>query len=234
MKHLLNGLLVTATLVVPARAGASVILVTEHNTQVTAGYELINDAQNLYRFTITTVYDPTGPGVGLDGYPSGWVTIDAVAFQLSSLPAFDSGPTIDTVPPDGGTWSLSEKGLSANGCSGGGNFFCFGTGASGSGTTRGASLTDTWAFTLNFPDAMANLSSSFSFDLKMRFLDANHEKVGTLISSDFPITWDCLDCDEQLTSAPEPASLALMGTGLTAIAMRMRRRRAAKTATASK
>ena len=34
--------------------------------------------------------------------------------------------------------------------------------------------------------------------------------------------------DEELNPAPEPASIALMGTGLTAIALRLRRRRAAK------
>jgi hypothetical protein len=41
------------------------------------------------------------------------------------------------------------------------------------------------------------------------------------------VGFSCPDCPEELVT-PEPASIALMGTGLTAIAVRLRRRRAAK------
>ena len=136
-----------------------------------------------------------------------------------------------SAPSTGGTWTLKDGGLNANaGCNGNGNFMCVGTNGTGPGVNHGLPLNVMmWTFTVDFADNVANLLEAGGH-LKIRALDANGRKVETLISEDLP--WDLLEecdlCEQQQFDAPEPASMALMGTGLTAIAIRLRRRRAAK------
>ena len=213
----------------PTTAQAAAIYVIDHNTTFSQTFELLNDATNSYRFIITATFDPSGPITTPNGAPSGFQTIDAVAFQINDTPDFTI--SLFSAPSTGGTWTLKDGGLNANaGCNGNGNFMCVGTNGTGPGVNHGLPLNVMmWTFTVDFADNVANLLEAGGH-LKIRALDANGRKVETLISEDLP--WDLLEecdlCEQQQFDAPEPASMALMGTGLTAIAIRLRRRRAAK------
>jgi len=229
MTRFFRMVLLFAGVLLPTTAQAAAIYVIDHNTTFSQTFELLNDATNSYRFIITATFDPSGPITTPNGAPSGFQTIDAVAFQINDTPDFTI--SLFSAPSTGGTWTLKDGGLNANaGCNGNGNFMCVGTNGTGPGVNHGLPLNVMmWTFTVDFADNVANLLEAGGH-LKIRALDANGRKVETLISEDLP--WDLLEecdlCEQQQFDAPEPASMALMGTGLTAIAIRLRRRRAAK------
>ena len=229
MTRFFRMVLLFAGVLLPTTAQAAAIYVIDHNTTFSQTFELLNDATNSYRFIITATFDPSGPIATPNGAPSGFQTIDAVAFQINDTPDFTI--SLFSAPSTGGTWTLKDGGLNANaGCNGNGNFMCVGTNGTGPGVNHGLPLNVMmWTFTVDFADNVANLLEAGGH-LKIRALDANGRKVETLISEDLP--WDLLEecdlCEQQQFDAPEPASMALMGTGLTAIAIRLRRRRAAK------
>ena len=229
MTRFFRMVLLFAGVLLPTTAQAAAIYVIDHNTTFSQTFELLNDATNSYRFILTATFDPSGPITTPNGAPSGFQTIDAVAFQINDTPDFTI--SLFSAPSTGGTWTLKDGGLNANaGCNGNGNFMCVGTNGTGPGVNHGLPLNVMmWTFTVDFADNVANLLEAGGH-LKIRALDANGRKVETLISEDLP--WDLLEecdlCEQQQFDAPEPASMALMGTGLTAIAIRLRRRRVAK------
>jgi len=229
MTRFFKMVLLFAGITMPATAQAAAIYIADHNTTFNQTFEMINDSTNTYRFVITATFDPSGPITAPNGAPSGFETIDAVAFQINDTPDFTI--SLFSAPSTGGTWTLKDGGLNANaGCNGNGDFYCVGTNGTGPGVNHGLPLNVmTWAFTVDFADNLPNLLEAGGH-LKIRALDANGRKVEALISEDLPWEFleECTACEQQEFDAPEPASMALMGTGLTAIAVRLRRRRAAK------
>ena len=215
----------------PTTSHAAAIYTADHNTTFSQTFELVNDLTNTYKFVITATFDPGGPITGPNGAPSGYETIDAVAFQISDTPNFTI--SLFSAPSTGGTWTLKDGGLNANaGCNGHGNFLCVGTNGTGPGVNHGLPLNVMiWVFTVDFANNVPNILEAGGH-LKIRALDGNGKKVETLISEDLPWEFleECTTCEEQLVT-PEPASMALLGTGLSVIAFRMRRRRAMKAAT---
>jgi len=221
MTKLLAGVVFTGfILVVPSVAHATSILPNcntcgAHNTAWDLTYALVNDAQNIYEFTVKATY----------GSPIDFAFVNSIAFKFDSFPQatdYDTNPTLNSAPAED-SWSVVFGGISnssgSGDCSGTGNgFWCAQSLAKGA-APGGAGSTDTWVFTLNLNNALPNLGATTTGSFKAGFTDANGNKVGSLLSED-NVTFG-----PPPPSVPEPASLVLFGTGLAAIAAAVRHRR---------
>jgi hypothetical protein len=215
-----------ATLLVPATSQASTIPFDcdkcgNHNTAFDITYTVINPALNTYALTVTATYQPDGAGA-MD-----YVYINAISMKFEGL-TFQNGTPSLISGPDGGPWTVIAGGLDASGCTGtGGGFFCANSAGDGA-AHSGAGDTDTWVFLL---DLTAPLGATQTVHFKGHFVDANGNKVGDLISDNFTATPPG-EVDPNCTTActptavPEPASLLLMGAGLSLVAARLRRKSA--------
>ena len=216
--------LVLATLLVPATSHASTIPYDcakcgSHNTSFDVTYSLISAAENTYEMTITADYQPDGAGT-VD-----YTYINALAILVYDVTYQNGTPSVQS-GPDGDSWSILTGGLNASGCSGAGaGFFCINSGGTGAVHT-GAGDSDTWVILL---DLAAPLGDTQKIHFKGHFVNASGQKVGDLISDDFfanaaggPGCGDgpCVP----VAAVPEPASLMLMGAGLSLIALRLRKR----------
>jgi hypothetical protein len=220
MKKLLAGVVFTGLALVPSVANATSILPNcgtcgNHNTAWDLTYTLVNDAENIYQFTVTATYGST-----VD-----FVYVNSIAFKFDSFPQnsnYDSTPTLNGAPPED-SWSVVTGGISNSSgtgdCDGTGNgFWC--AKSLGNGATHGAGgTTDTWVFTLNLNNALANLGTTTTGTFKAGFGDINGNKFGSLLSEE-GVTFG-----PPPPSVPEPASLLLFGTGLAAVATAFRRHR---------
>ena len=215
-----------ATLLVPATSQASTIPYDcvkcgSHNTAFNITYTVVDDAAHTYDLTITALYQPAGAGA-MD-----YTYINAVSMWIYGVTYENGSPSVIS-GPDGGTWTVEPGGLAANGCNGGGNtFFCVNSiGGPGAGHS-GAGDTDTWVIRL---DLAAALGDSQLVHFKGHFTDENGNKVGDLISDNFTATppggFDpsCTSLVCSPTAVPEPATLLLMGAGLSLVAVRLRKR----------
>ena len=88
MTRFFKMVLLFAGITMPATAQAAAIYIADHNTTFNQTFEMINDSTNTYRFVITATFDPSGPITAPNGAPSGFETIDAVAFQINDTPDF--------------------------------------------------------------------------------------------------------------------------------------------------
>ena len=210
-----------AMLLVPATSQASTIPYDctkcgDHNTAFDITYTVVNPALNTYQLTVTAWYQPAGAG-DMD-----YTYINAIAMKLNGV-THDALPTVSG--PDGGPWTVLNLGLSASGCNGSAaGFFC--ANSTGSGAAHsGPGDSDTWVFLL---DLNAALGPTQTVHFKGHFVDANGNKVGDLISDDFTANLfeepNCGSGPCTPTAVPEPASLLLMGAGLTLLATRLRKR----------
>jgi hypothetical protein len=127
-----------------------------------------------------------------------WTTAKFIdSSQLNNIGSFSSF----AMGGDGSGWAPFNKELNANGCAGGPGE----KRACAQGTP--VALADDMHFEFTFDDGAAlDLASA---DLKVRFLDENYEKVGSLLSQ--PI--------------PEPGTCALMLAGLGVVGFAARRRK---------
>lgn len=213
-----------ATLLVPATSQASTIPYDcekcgSHNTAFDITYTVVDDAAHIYDLAVTAFYQPAGAGA-MD-----YTYINAIAFSLAGLTFQNNTPSMIS-GPDGGTWTVKDGGLAAGGCNGSGGFFCIDSvGGPGAGHS-GPGDTDTWVIRL---DLTAALGDTQAVHFKGHFTDANGNKVGDLIGDNFTATppgrFDP-SCDGTCAplATPEPASLMLLGSGLSLVAMRLRKR----------
>jgi len=211
-----------AMTLVPATSQASTIPYNcsscgSHNTSFDITYFETDSTNNVYAVTVTAWYQPAGAGA-MD-----YAFIDAVALKLNDVTY--GLPTL-LFGPDGDTWEIKDLGLNANGCSGAGEgFFCADAVGAGAGHS-GGDVSDTWVFLIDFT---APLGATQDLHFKAHFTDADGNKKGALISQDgvgTPGLEFNPQCDGPCapTAVPEPASLVLLGAGLSLVAMRLRKR----------
>ena len=140
-------------------------------------------------------------------YNGGGLYIHEVAPKVASSTVL---ATLTSSPA--GTWTTTEGGLNANGCSGSGTgFFC--TAASGLGAAV-SNITNSWSWTVSFATGTI-LDGDGEASLKVRYVNANNEKVGALMSEDLSLTGD--------NGVPEPGTFVMMGAGLAGVALLSRR-----------
>src|SRR5215471_8991706 len=84
---------------------------------------------------------------------------------------------------------------------------------------------DLWEFSVDLADDIAGLGVGSAVNLRAAFLNANGKNGGILSPGGGGLVGcNGADCDNIITSVPEPASIALFGTGLL-LAARVRGRR---------
>ena len=111
------------------------------------------------------------------GYTGGGAFIDSVALKVSS--SIVGTPTLLEAPGGVAAWTVQMGGLNADGCSGaGGGFVCVSDGTSDGYSAPVTSALYTWIFDLLIPhDTLLTIAS-----IKVRYVDANSNKVGALVS----------------------------------------------------
>jgi len=151
-----------------------------------------------YRITLT---------IDTSGYNGPGVQLNAVAIKVSSM--LVSMSLLDA--PDGAAaWTTWMGGLNANGCSNGGSGFeCAYAGLHGVTVPDGSY---SWIFDLTMNTGVL-FTTPNSSSIKVRYIDANGVKAGDIVSENIT-----------LQAIPEPTTVALLGSGVLALASARRRR----------
>lgn len=139
----------------------------------------------------------------------GRASVNALAFNRPS-----SYQSATMTSPTG--YSTVNTGLSASGCSGGGNFFCFDFGGAGvtspsSPALTASTLTFLFSVTTSNTSALNNWSPDFKID--WQGTANNYDLVSKTLSP-------------EAQPVPEPMSIALFGAGLVGLGLASRRRKA--------
>jgi hypothetical protein len=159
----------------------------------------------------TTTYEIT-LRIDTSGYDGDGVRIGEVAFKVS--PSLDAVALIDA-PGGTGEWSAILGGINANGCQDNANsgFAC-----TSSQSETVATVPDgvyEWVFHVGVPTPQDLFTEMFQASVKARYLDAEGNKTGDLVSENIT-----------LQPIPEPGIVLLLGTGLTGLLVIGRPRRA--------
>lgn len=139
----------------------------------------------------------------------GWanaVSIDSIAINAPGAWSWSSSSDITLNGPGTFSGGVMATGLNAKGCQGltlGGNHQCW------SGL---ATLTDDMYFDFSFADPALISSYTDNPHLKVRFVDANGGKVGSLLSQDLPSV-----------DVVEPSSIAMLLLGVCGLVVARRR-----------
>ena len=172
-------------------------------------YYLDSDNGTVSEFDVTLLADTSGNTLGTLTSP---VHLDAIAIGLGSGTVES---TLDFAPTGASNWIVRGGGLNASGCDGHGNFICAFTTSAYAVTAPNASTATTpyeWTFDVlvsdNTPGGAASVFASPA-DVKVHYDDVS----GNLVSATFAFT-NAPPPSETPTSVPEPASIALLGTGL--------------------
>jgi len=145
--------------------------------------------------------------IDTSGYNGGGSYLDIVAIKASSSLI---AATLFDAPGGAGTWTTWLGGVNANGCSGSGSGFdCAAAWFIGL-PVPDATLYQ-WTWDVEIPTGTL-FTDPFEATIKARYVDANHEKIGDLVSENIT-----------LQVIPEPTSIALLGAGLLALAIARRR-----------
>ena len=138
------------------------------------------------------LYNPTPVGQDADstqyaivlrintaGYSGGGVNIDDVAFKIS--PKLD-GLLLGDAPGGAGDWSAALGGINAGGCDGNANngFGCATSNDDTNATLPFAGVYQ-WIFIADVPTGTL-LTDPFAASIKARYVDANGDKIGDLVS----------------------------------------------------
>jgi hypothetical protein len=155
--------------------------------------------------------------------------INAIAFNTVSKNNPASGTMLSTTingvtktSPNTG-FTFVPGGLASSGCDGSGGFFCFDNTAippiPASPDITGK-VTLVFSATLDAGSSWANYTTAFKID----WVGPGTNNFN-LVSLDIPVNTDCPDCGPGTHSAPEPASLAILGVGLLGLGVVTRRSR---------
>ena len=163
-------------------------------------YELLYNPVPLASDADSTVY---GVVLRIDttGYTGDGASIGDVAFKVS--PNLDGVSVLDA-PGGAGDWSSILGNLNANGCNDNADNSGFGCAAStddGNATLPFAGIYQ-WIFAADVPNGTL-LTDAFEASIKVRFLDADGDKTGDLVSENIT-----------LQVVPEPGTLLLLAGGL--------------------
>jgi hypothetical protein len=151
--------------------------------------------------------------IDTSGYNAGGLFIDTVAIKVA--PQIFSATLFDA-PTGAGNWLTWLGGLNANGCSGSGSGFdCAAAWFSGIPVPSG--LPYVWAWDVEMTTGTL-FTDALESSIKVRYVDADNNKVGALVSEGIT-----LQINPNLI--PEPATAALLGGGLLALAFARRRSR---------
>jgi len=126
-----------------------------------------------YHFSLT---------IDTSDYTGGGAFIDSVALKVSS--SIVGTPSLLLAPGGVPAWTVETGGLNGNGCSGAGSgFVCATDGASDGYTVPVTSALYTWIFDLLIPhDTLLAIAS-----IKVRYVDANGNKVDDLVSENINV-----------------------------------------------
>ncbi len=142
--------------------------------------------------------------------------IDTVAYKISS--SVDSA-TLNSFPD--GPWDVfTNSGLNANGCSGGGSGFVCAQSDNSGGAVNG---TLAWNFTTDIGGEL--FTAPFEASIKARYVNADGEKVGDLVSEMITLQPANGNGNGGPTPVPEPGALGLLGAGLLGLVWQRRKRR---------